>query len=67
MEYIHHYDSPLGGITMASDGNALTGYAGEIEKKSQTAGFGTSEYFDHLCAKAREVIITGLTIGVKQN
>ena len=25
MEYIHHYDSPLGGITMASDGNALTG------------------------------------------
>lgn len=34
MEYIHHYDSPLGGITMASDGNALTGYAGGIEKKS---------------------------------
>ncbi|SFE26494.1 methylated-DNA--[protein]-cysteine S-methyltransferase [Succiniclasticum ruminis] len=25
MEYIHHYDSPLGGITMASDGCALTG------------------------------------------
>ena len=25
MEYTHHYDSPLGGITMASDGNALTG------------------------------------------
>ena len=25
MEYIHHYDSPLGGITMASDGKALTG------------------------------------------
>jgi methylated-DNA-[protein]-cysteine S-methyltransferase len=25
MEYIHHYDSPLGGITVASDGNALTG------------------------------------------
>ena len=25
MEYIHHYESPLGGITIASDGNALTG------------------------------------------
>ena len=25
MEYIHHYDSPLGGITTASDGKALTG------------------------------------------
>ena len=25
MEYTHHYDSPLGGITIASDGEALTG------------------------------------------
>ena len=25
MEYIHHYMSPLGGITIASDGEALTG------------------------------------------
>ena len=25
MQYICHYKSPLGGITMASDGNALTG------------------------------------------
>lgn len=25
MDYIHHYDSPLGGITIASDGNALIG------------------------------------------
>ncbi len=25
MEYIHHYRSPLGGITAASDGQALTG------------------------------------------
>ena len=25
MEYIRHYDSPLGGMTMASDGSALTG------------------------------------------
>ena len=25
MEYIHHYRSPLGGITLASDGTALTG------------------------------------------
>lgn len=25
MEYIHHYDSPLGKITVASDGDAVTG------------------------------------------
>lgn len=25
MEYIHHYDSPLGGITLASNGEALIG------------------------------------------
>lgn len=25
MEYTHHYESPLGGITMSSDGNSLTG------------------------------------------
>lgn len=25
MDYIYHYPSPLGGITLASDGNALTG------------------------------------------
>lgn len=25
MDYIHHYDSPLGGITLASDGEALSG------------------------------------------
>lgn len=25
MEYIHHYDSPIGGITLASDGEALKG------------------------------------------
>lgn len=25
MEYIHHYDSPLGGLTIASDGKGLTG------------------------------------------
>lgn len=25
MEYTHHYNSPLGGITLASDGNKLTG------------------------------------------
>ena len=25
MEYTHHYDSPLGGITLASDGDKLTG------------------------------------------
>ena len=25
MDYVRHYDSPLGGITLASDGEALTG------------------------------------------
>lgn len=25
LEYTHHYDSPLGGITLASDGKSLTG------------------------------------------
>ena len=25
MDYVHHYDSPLGGITIASDGVALVG------------------------------------------
>ena len=25
MDYVHHYDSPLGSMTMASDGTALTG------------------------------------------
>ena len=25
MDYTHHYDSPLGGITLASDGSALIG------------------------------------------
>lgn len=37
MEYTHHYDSPLGGITLASDGEALIGlwfdgqkYFGEV-------------------------------------
>lgn len=25
MEYLYHYQSPLGGMTLASDGNALTG------------------------------------------
>ncbi len=25
MDYTHHYDSPLGGVTLASDGAALTG------------------------------------------
>ena len=25
MIYTHHYDSPLGGITLSSDGEALTG------------------------------------------
>lgn len=32
MEYIHHYDSPLGGIILASNGQALTGLWFEDQK-----------------------------------
>ena len=32
MDYIHHCGSPLGGITVASDGNALTGLWFEGQK-----------------------------------
>ena len=32
MDYTHHYDSPLGGIMMASDGNALIGLWFEGQK-----------------------------------
>ena len=32
MDFTHHYDSPLGGITLASDGNALTGLWFEGQK-----------------------------------
>lgn len=31
---IFHYTSPLGGITLASDGETLTGYAGGLDKKA---------------------------------
>lgn len=45
MDYTHHYDSPLGGITIASDGNALTGlwfdgqkyYADTLDKDHEEA------------------------------
>ena len=37
MEYTAHYDSPLGGITIASDGEALTGLRFEGEKHSADA------------------------------
>ena len=32
MNYVHHYDSPLGGITLSSDGQALTGLMFDDEK-----------------------------------
>ena len=32
MDYIHHYDSPLGGIVLASDGKALTGLWFDAQK-----------------------------------
>lgn len=43
MDYTHHYDSPLGGITLASDGKALTGlwfdgqkhYADTLDKENK--------------------------------
>lgn len=45
MQYTTHYESPLGGITLASDGNALTGlwfdgqkyFAGTLAKEHETA------------------------------
>ena len=37
MEYTHHYDSPLGGITMTSDGTALTGLRFDGQKHSGCA------------------------------
>lgn len=45
MQYTTHYESPLGGITLASDGNALTGlwfdgqkyFADTLDKEHETA------------------------------
>ena len=45
MEYTHHYDSPLGGITAASDGEHLTGlwfdgqkyFAGTLDRENREA------------------------------
>ena len=33
MQYVSHYESPLGKILLAADEVGLTGYAGGIEKK----------------------------------
>lgn len=51
MQYICHYKSPLGGITMASDGNALTGlwFDGQkyfAEGLAETAAAKTLPVFD---------------------
>lgn len=58
MQYTHHYTSPLGGITLASDGNALTGLwfddqkyfgstlAGEFEPKELPVFDQTSKWLD---------------------
>ena len=43
MEYTHHYDSPLGGITLASDGKSLTGL-----------WFDGQKYFGSTLAQAHE-------------
>lgn len=42
MEYTHHYDSTLGGITLASDGEALTGLWFDGQKY-----FGSTLSVDH--------------------
>ncbi|HRR78279.1 MAG TPA: MGMT family protein [Ruminococcus sp.] len=34
MNNIYHYTSPLGGITLSSDSETLTGYAGGLDKKT---------------------------------
>ena len=50
MTYVSHYDSPLGGITMASDGAALTGLWFDGQKyfpEGLHAG-------DHACAQAAD-------------
>lgn len=51
MQYIYHYKSPLGGITMASNGNALTGlwFDGQkyfAEGLAETAAAKTLPVFD---------------------
>lgn len=51
MQYIYHYKSPLGGITMASDGTALTGlwFDGQkyfAEGLAETAAAKTLPVFD---------------------
>lgn len=54
MDYIHHYDSPLGGITLASDGEALTGL-----------WFDGQKYFGDTLAKTyeeKELHIFNLTV-----
>lgn len=43
MEYTYHYDSPLGGITLASDGEAITGL-----------WFDGQKYFGDTLAQAHE-------------
>ena len=37
MEYTHHYESPLGGITLRSDGEALTGLRFDGQKRFEAA------------------------------
>lgn len=54
MTYTHHYESPLGGITMASDGEALTGlwfdgqkyFAAGIERETEEKNLPVFEQTD---------------------
>lgn len=43
MEYIHHIESPLGGITLSSDGTALTGLWIDGQKYEQATLTETEE------------------------
>lgn len=47
MEYTHHYHSPPGGITLASDGNALTGLWFHGQKYFGSTLTGKQEEKDH--------------------
>ena len=54
MHYIHYYDSPLGGITLASDGEALTGlwfdgqkyFGSTLSEKNENRGLPVFEQAD---------------------
>ena len=61
MKYRSHYDSPLGGITLGSDGKALTGlwFDGQVQRAeipvgAVTAIIGTPVFAYMLIKRGRE-------------